>query len=90
MRIWAKIIEKDTIVAKDTVYETNRALTYGNLEEMLREICYSLDLPTPVLIKSNFMHFKRFNNLKFYPSDFIESVELRYFEIENVVEKKKN
>ena len=48
MRIWAKIIEKDTIVAKDTVYETNRALTYGNLEEMLREICYTLDLPTPV------------------------------------------
>lgn len=90
MRIWAKIIEKDTIVAKDTVYETDRALTYGNLEETLREICYTLDISTPVLIKSNFMHFKRFNNLKFYPSDFIDPVDFRYFEIENVVEKKKN
>lgn len=89
MRIWAKIIKIDTKVDTDYVYETDMTLTERNLEEMLREICYAMDIPTPLLLKSYFLHFKHFNNLKFYPRDFVESVDFRYFEIENIIEKKK-
>ena len=88
MRIWAKIIKIDTKIYKDYIYQTDLDLTEDNLEEMLREICYHFDISTPILLRTNFNHFKQFNTLKFFPSDFVDSVDFRYLEIENVIEKK--
>ena len=88
MRIWAKIIKIDTKIYKDYVYDCDLDLTQDNLEEILRKICYHFDISTPILLKANYNHFVKFNNLKFFPSDFIDSVDFRYMEIEEIFEKK--
>ena len=89
MKIWAKIIKIDTKIFKDYIYESNLDLTQNNLESILREICYHFDISTPILLRANYLHFLKFHTLKFFPSDFVDSVDFKYMEIESVIAEDK-
>lgn len=84
-RIWAKIM-KDGKIKNQFVYENNgEKLTYSHFLQYLFDICRELDCPTPVLLKTHIFNFAKFNHVRFYPRDFVESEEFDYLLLENIV-----
>ena len=83
MKLWAKIIKGDKLLANLVV--RNRApLEREDYEAFLSEICQQLDLSTPVTLPTHFNHIKRFNIVEYKPRDFIEPVDFTKFTLENV------
>ena len=66
------------------MYEREEQLVYSNMFEYLTEICSSLDVPTPVLVKAHIFNFAKFNRVKFLPRDFVDGIEYDHFFIENL------
>lgn len=83
MRIWAKLMT-DGHIKKQYVYENPERLTYSHFFEYLTEICYALDIPTPVLTKTHIFNFAKFNHVKFVKSDFVESLGYGFLMLENL------
>lgn len=83
MRIWAKLIT-DGHIKEQFVYENAEKLTYSHFFDYLTEICYALDIPTPVLTKTHIFNFAKFNHVKFTQSDFVESLGYDHLTLENL------
>lgn len=83
MRIWAKLITDGHIV-KQYVYENSEKLTYSHFFEYLTEICYALDIPTPVLTKTHIFNFAKFNHVQFPEKDFVETLGYDKLFLENL------
>ena len=83
-RIWAKVLVKDKIV-KQFVLEKFESLDYSKFFDYVREICETLEIPTPVIIKTHLFNYAKYNNVRFTASDFIESVEFDKLVLENAL-----
>ena len=83
MRIWAKVMT-DGKIKKQFVYERAEQLTYSKLFEYVSEICMSLDVPTPVIVKAHVFNFAKFNHVKFTANDFVESIGFDHLFLENL------
>ncbi|MDD3831448.1 MAG: hypothetical protein PHW00_02190 [Clostridia bacterium] len=81
MNLWIKTMREDKI-ARDIVERNDKTLTMNNAEDMLQEMCHTLDVPTPLLTKSHYRNLAEFNFIKFLPRDFIESVDFDYMQVE--------
>lgn len=81
-KIWAKTIKNHKIV-KDTVYRNAEKFDEDEFLRYLTDICYDLDIPTPVILKSHLQNFKLYNIAKFRPEDFVESVSFDLLQLEN-------
>ena len=88
MKIWFKTIKGDK-TPSHTVIETTQSLSQEDFIASLREGCHALDLPTPTALASHLKRFNTFGIVRFYPDDFIESVEFDKLEIEILKEKRK-
>lgn len=88
MKIWAKVMRADKIL-RDVVFEGEQAPSKNGFRDAVREVCYLLDVSTPVLLPAHYERFAQFNRVKFLPSDFIEEVDFTSFVLERVVEDKK-
>ena len=69
MRIWAKAI-KGGKIRKQFVYEKEGKVVYSQFFTYLSEICATLDVPTPVLLKTHIFNFAKFNHVNFLPREF--------------------
>lgn len=85
IRIWAKAM-LDNKIQKDIIYETIENYSRESLFDHLSEICYRLNIPTPILLDSHYHSYENFNNIKFLASDFVESINFDYLMIENACE----
>ena len=84
IRIWAKIIKKHRIIT-DMEYEIpSNKMVWSLFFKVLSEICNTLDIPTPVLLKNHTLNFAKYNYVLFYPSDFVESVDFDMLSLEFV------
>ena len=83
VRIWAKVMLKDKIL-KQFVYEREGAMDYSLFFDYLKDICETLDIPTPVLTKTHIFNFAKFNHVKFPARDFVESLGYDYLFLENI------
>ncbi len=84
IKIWAKAIKKHKIV-NDTEYviEADK-MVWSLFFDVLCEICSSMDIPTPVLMKNHILNFAKYNFVKFEKSDFVESIDFDYLWLEFV------
>ena len=89
MKIWAKTTVEDKIT-RDLLYEYEAIANENEFVAVLQEICGQMDIPTPVATRVNFNHFVMFNNTRFKPRDFVESVDFDMLDIEAVPDRKKN
>ncbi len=89
MKIWAKTINEDKIT-RNVLYECEYLSCEDDFVTALQNICEQMDIPTPIVTRVNFDHFGRFNNTKFRPRDFVESVDFQYFDVEAVPDDKKS
>lgn len=83
IKIWSKIYKNNKIV-KQYVYEKEGTLIYSEFLSYLIEICYELDIATPVLLKTHLFNFAKFNFTKFRKSDFMESINFDSLVLENI------
>ncbi len=87
LRIWARTMQDDKIT-KSMIYESIDNFNPENFRVHIENICHSMDIPTPIVIKSHINNFDEFNHAVFPAKDFIESVEFDKFIIENASLKK--
>ncbi len=83
-RIWAKVI-KDGKIIKQVNYQRDDKFSYGEFFYYLTDICDSLDISTPVLLKTHIFNFAKFNTVRFIPRDFAETVDFDKLVLDNVV-----
>ena len=88
MKVWAKTIVEEKIT-RDLLYEYTAISNEEDFVAVLQEVCDKMDIPTPVATYVNFNHFVMFNNTRFKPRDFVESVDFDMFDLEAVPDKKK-
>lgn len=84
VRIWAKVMKKDKIL-KQLVYVHDGMTDYSIFFDYLKEICESLDIPTPVLIKTHLFNYAKYNVVRFKKDDFVESIDFDTLVLENAL-----
>ena len=84
VRIWAKLIKNDKII-KQTVYEREGVTDYSLFFEYVRDICETLDCPTPVVIKTHLFNYAKYNTVKFKSDDFVEKTDFDKLVLENAL-----
>ena len=82
-RIWAKVMSDGKILLQ-SVYEKEKKFSYSDFFSYLTEICDSLDVPTPVLLKNHLFQYAKFRHVVFRPSDFMEPVGFDRLVLENI------
>lgn len=88
MKIWASTISGEKIT-RDVLFEYEHADNLDEFVSVLQNVCEQMDIPTPVTTYVNFTHFVAFNNTRFKPRDFVESVDFDVLNVEAVPEKDK-
>ena len=87
-RFWGKIMKKQRIIS-DTVTEAEPLYTNLDFEQVVQQLCEPLDLPRPVILSKHLRDMGSFRRARFLPGDFMEEVSFDFFEVEELVEKKK-
>lgn len=83
-KIWGKVVEDGKIV-KQVVYQREDKFTYSLFFNYLADICESLDIATPVLLKTHLFNFAKFNTVRFLPRDFAETVGFDFLSLEKIL-----
>ncbi len=83
LKLWVKILKGEKII-KQFTYTREEKLVYSQFLEYLMDICNSLDIPTPVLLKTHIFNLAKFSMVKFKQRDFVESIDFDFLVIENV------
>lgn len=82
IRIWAKVMKNDKIL-KQYVFEKTETMDYSMFFDYVREICETLDIPTPVIIKTHLFNYAKYNVLRFKQDDFVERIDFDKLVLEN-------
>lgn len=77
-KMWAKIM-KENRIKKDCVIEVDKNTT---LYDNLKEVCYILNLETPIILKKHNFEIIDYNITRFRKSDFVDSIDFDYLQIE--------
>lgn len=85
VKIWAKAMKEQKII-RDVIFEV---IDKKSFEEALRDICYLLDAPVPLVLTKHIHNFKHFNQCKFLASEFVESIDFDELVLENATETDK-
>ena len=81
VRIWAKIIKEEKIVAQ-TIFEQQSTFEIDDFFEYVSTICHELDIATPIILSKHLFHYIQFNNTTFCKNDFPEVVDFDKFVLE--------
>ena len=84
LKIWAKTLVNKDKIQKDLLFTRPEPYAADKFQQYLMEICYEMDIPTPVVLKSHRHNFSQFNTPRFRASDFVESVDFETLVLENV------
>lgn len=89
LKLWAKII-KNHQIQKDIVLEVELLQTKAEtVKNSLTELALSFDMARPIWLPKNGNDLKQFVVTRFFPDQFMESLEFDYLEIEIIDNQKK-
>ena len=71
VKIWGKILVEDKIIKGVTISVDASTTSFF---EVLQELSYQLNIPTPILMDKHVHDFNLFHFCYFRPDDFVESV----------------
>ncbi len=78
IKIWGKIIVNDRIIKQNST-DVDESCT--SFFDMLKTVCHSLNIPTPILLDKHVYDFNLFHLCTFKEDDFVESIMFDRFEI---------
>ena len=85
IKIWAKTLF-DGKITRSYVLQLFEKYDADKFFDYLVDICYELDIPTPVVTKVHASHYNRFNVVRFKEKDFVESIDFETLILENASE----
>lgn len=85
MRFWLKAIKGEKLIISE-IFEFEKSLTKSNWESMVHEMCYKVDLSTPISLTSHFNFINNFNTVTYLKRDFVEDIIPDKIVIENCIE----
>lgn len=89
LKFWLKIYQNNKLI-NDTVCDVDdKKSSKAILEDSLKECCYNLDIPNPMIMKKHINDIKQYSLTRFLPDDFPESVEFDRVEINVFDDSKK-
>ena len=71
-------------IIKQNNYENAEKFTYSQFFKNLADICYELDIPTPVHLKTHIFNYAKFRTVRFLPRDFTEQPDFDKLILENI------
>ncbi len=74
-KIWAKVMDENRLILKDTIYIGEGKFSKNKLFDYLIDICHTLDIATPNVLTYHKNNFHKFNYAKFIQSDFMEQID---------------
>ncbi|MBQ2717950.1 MAG: hypothetical protein IJF75_05075 [Clostridia bacterium] len=83
IKIWAKVMDKNKIVKQTTFFDNAEKMDYSLFFEYLTKICHTLDIPTPIILKTHIFNYAKFNFVRFTKDDFVESISFDSLWLEN-------
>lgn len=83
LRLWAKIIT-DEKIKKSYVMKVFSSYARDDFFDILHELCYNLDIPTPIILSAHYEKFEQFKNMKFTSKDFVEEIRFDKLVIEDI------
>lgn len=83
IKFWVQVI-KDTKLQVNFIYTSEKKYNRKDFFEHLVEICYELNIATPILNKHHFDTFEEFRSMTFLPRDFVEETNFDKMIIEDV------
>ncbi len=86
IKLWAKVVKNNKILKHKTYLTGASVMDYSLFYDYVSTLCHSLDLPTPLIIKTHIFNFAKFNFVQFIKSDFVESVDFDKLVIELIKE----
>lgn len=87
MKLWIKLIKNEKIT-KSILYDV-KVFDVKKLLDYLTDICYTLDIPRPIVIEKHYRDFLKFNHTFFKKDDFVENVDFDKLWIEIAISKNK-
>lgn len=88
-RIWAKVMRRDKIV-RDCMYTLPEPFDPEHLFRYVSEIAKTLDIPTPIILKSHEKTFKEFNTVRFRANEFVEKINFESLVLESALAEEEN
>ena len=88
MKLWIKTIKGEKIVIS-MLYEVPGIYDPQNLLNYLTDICFSLDIPRPIIIDKHIKEMEQFNHTIFKVGDFVETVDFDKLWVEVAISKNK-
>ena len=83
IKIWAKVMKNNKIVKHTTFFNNAEKMDWSLFFDYVSQICHSLDIPTPIILKTHIFNYAKFNFVRFKKDDFIESVDFDNLWLEN-------
>lgn len=83
IKIWAKVMKNNRISKQTTFFDNDPKMDYSKFFDYLTKICHTLDIPTPIILKSHIFNYAKFNFVRFNRDDFVESVNFDCLWLEN-------
>lgn len=85
-RLWGKQFKdnrmiRDAVICDDTTDKRTRKVFHA-----LEQLCLQFDLSQPIWLDKTISDFKKHDKARFYPENFIDSVDFDYLEI-HVIEE---
>ena len=82
IKILGKLTTDNKVLA-DYMYQLSEDFEIGRFDEYVKEICYHLDIPAPIVLTKHIRNFIIFNYTHFTPDDFVEKVYFEKFTLVN-------
>ena len=76
IKIWAKVMDKNKIVKQTTFFDNAEKMDYSLFFEYLTKICHTLDIPTPIILKTHIFNYAKFNFVRFTKDDFVRLIQV--------------
>lgn len=89
IKIWCKLIKNGKMTGHWTANADEAAGAAAMLENGLKECCYHLDLPNPMILKKNIIDIEEYRMTKFLPEAFLEAVSFDRMEVQLFEENSK-
>jgi len=77
--IWVRLVKSGKVLDSRTV-----ECEHADWESALTEACHALDLQKPVVLPRHERDFSQFNQARFLPEHFVESVSFDRMEVEYI------
>lgn len=83
VKMWGRTFYEHKTVKSFTL-EKSVKNEWHDFWDYVSEICYNMDIATPIVMKKHLFDYAKYNYVRFDKSDFVETVDFDYLLIENV------